>query len=163
MLGQNLLSKTVENMLQEAVQAELYASHLYKSLANQLQRIGYFGAQKHFLNESADELTHYQKLADFLNDMGSMANLPALDPITDKVGTLSDAIEIAYETELQLGKDYERWFKACAEAPMVQQALLFFLEQQRTSVGEYGDLLARLARAGTNEAALLIIDNELGE
>lgn len=163
MLGQNLLSKPVEALLQEAVQSELYASHLYKSLANQLQRMGYFGAQKYFLSESSEELTHYQKLADLLNDMGAMANLPSLDPIKDKVGSLSDAIEIAYETELQLGKDYERWFKACAEAPLVQQRLLEFLEIQRTSIGEYADWLARLARAGTNEAAILLIDQELGE
>lgn len=163
MLTQNLLPKPIETMLQEAVQSELYASHLYKSLANQLQRIGYFGAQKHFLSEAADELEHYQKLADFLNDMGSIAQLPALDPIMDKVATLTDAMEIAYETELQLGKDYERWYKAASDMPLVQQALLFFLEQQRTSIGEYGDWLSRLDRAGANEAAILLIDQELGE
>lgn len=163
MLGKNLLAKPIEAMLQEAVQAELYASHLYKSMANQLQRIGYFGAQKFFAGESANELTHYQKHADFLNDRGAIANLPALEPITDKVMTLNDAIEIAYETELQLGSDYERWYKGCASDVTVQQFLLQFLEEQRKSVGEYGDLLARLARAGTNEAALFMIDTELGE
>ena len=163
MLVKNLLDKSIEANLQEAVQSELYASHLYKSLANQLQRIGYFGAQKHFLNEAADELTHYQKLADFLNDRGSVAGLPALEHITDRVVTLRDAIEIAYETELQLGNDYDRWYASASKDPTVQQFLLFYLEQQRTSVGEYGDLLARLDRAGTNEAALLLIDQELGE
>lgn len=163
MLGQNLLAKPIENLLQEAVQSELYASHLYKSLANQLQRIGYFGAQKHFLSESSEELTHYQKLADFMNDMGALANLPALEPISDKVATLADAIEIAYETELQLGKDYERWYKAAAEAPMVQQRLLEFLEIQRTSIGEYGDLLSRLKLVEGDKAGLILIDQELGE
>ena len=156
----NLLSKTTEAMLNEAVQSELYASHLYKHLANQLQRIGYFGAQKHFASEAADELEHYQKLADLMNDMGSVAKVPMLEAITDKVASLRDALEIAYETELQLGQDYERWYKD--SPPMVQQALHFFLEQQRTSIGEYGDWLARLDRAGQNEAAILMIDNELG-
>lgn len=159
----NLLSKQTEAMLNEAVQAELYASHLYKHLANQLQRLGYFGAQKHFASESADELAHYQKLADLMNDMGSVAKLPMLEAITDKVATLRDALEIGYETEMQLGADYERWFKGLADAPMVQQALLFFLEQQRTSIGEYGDWITRLDRAGQNEAAILLIDQELGE
>ena len=158
----NLLSKQTEAMLNEAVQAELYASHLYKHLANQLQRIGYFGAQKFFAGESADELGHYQKLADLMNDMGSVAKLPMLEAITDKVTSLRDALEIGYETELQLGTDYERWFKGCADAPMVQQALLHFLEVQRSSIGEYGDWLTRLDRAGDNEAAILIIDKELG-
>lgn len=158
----NLLSKQTEAMLNEAVQAELYASHLYKHLANQLQRIGYFGAQKHFASESADELTHYQKLADLMNDMGSVASVPMLEAITDKVTSLRDALEIAYETELQLGADYERWFKGCADAPLVQQALLQFLDIQRSSIGEYADRLTRLDRAGQNEAAILLIDQELG-
>lgn len=157
-----LLSKQAEAMLNEAVQSELYASHLYKHLSNQLQRIGYFGAQNHFASESADELGHYQKLADIMNDLGSAAAIPTIDAITDKVGSLRDALEIAYETEMQLGADYERWYKGCADAPLVQQALLQFLDIQRTSIGEYGDWLTRLDRAGQNEAAIILIDNELG-
>ncbi len=158
----NLLSKQTEAMLNEAVQAELYASHLYKHLANQLQRIGYFGAQKFFAGESSDELEHYQKLADLMNDMGSVAKVPMLEAITDPVKSLRDALEIGYDTELQLGKDYERWFKGCADTPLVQQALLEFLGIQRHSIGEYADLLTRLARAGDNEAAILLIDQEMG-
>lgn len=158
-----MLTKQIEAMLNEAVQSELYASHLYKHIANQVQRLGYFGAQKFFAAESADELEHYQKLADLMNDMGSVAKVPALEAITDPVASLRDALEIAFETEMQLGKDYERWFKGCADAPMVQQALHFFLEQQRKSAGEYRDLITRMDRAGANEAAILLIDQELGE
>lgn len=157
-----MLTKQIEAMINEAVQAELYASHLYRYMANQMQRIGYFGAQKYFLAEASDELEHYQKLADLLNDMGSVAKTPMLEAITDKVGSLRDAIQAAFETEMQLGTDYERWFKGAADAPLVQQALLFFLEQQRKSSGEYRDWLTRLDRAGQNEAAILMIDNELG-
>jgi ferritin len=163
MLVKSLLSKPIEAMLNEAVQSELYASHLYKHVANQLQRIGYFGAQKFFAGESADELTHYQRHADFLNDRGTVAKVPMLEAITDPVASLRDALEVAYETELQLGKDYDRWYKASSDDPTVQQYLLQFLEIQRKSVGEYGDLLARMDRAGTNEAAILMIDTELGE
>jgi len=157
-----MLTKQIEAMLNEAVQAELYASHLYKHVANQLQRLGYFGAQKFFAGESADELEHYQKLADLMNDMGSVAKVPMLEAMSDPVASLRDALEIAFATEAQLGKDYERWFKGCADAPMVQQALHFFLEQQRKSAGEYRDWLTRLDRAGSNEAAILMIDNEMG-
>jgi ferritin len=46
---------------------------------------------------------------------------------------------------------------------MTAQFLLQFLEIQRKSIGEYGDLLARLQIADDNAAALLMIDNELGQ
>ena len=155
-----LISQNEESLLNEAVAAELYASNLYKHVANQLQRLGYFGAQKFFLAESAGELEHYQRLADYLNDRGTVAKIPQVDAITDTVKSLRDAIEIAYDTEVQLGEDYERWYKKCDRA-VTQQFLLFYLEEQRKAVGEFGDLLARLDRAGNDNAALLIFDKEM--
>ena len=163
MLTKSLVSKTVESILNEAVHSELYAAQLYRHVANQLQRIGYFGGQKFFAGESADELTHYQRHADYLNDRGTVAKIPVIEAIADPVKGLGDALELAYETELQLGRDYERWYKACADDLTTQRHLLFFLEEQQTSVGKYGDLLARMARAGANEAAILLIDQEMGE
>ena len=157
----NLLKKETEAILNRAVKSELYASHLYKHVANQMQRIGYFGAQKFFAGESADELEHYQKIADYMNDRGAMAATPALEACNEKPGTLMDAIELGYETELQLANDYESWYKTC-NCVMTQQFLLQFLELQRKSVGEYGDLLARLRLVKGDQAGMLLIDKELG-
>ena len=53
MLPKMIISADCKKMLDEAVHSELYASNLYKHIANQLQRIGYFGATKFFLKESA--------------------------------------------------------------------------------------------------------------
>lgn len=157
----NLLKKETQDILNKAVKSELYASHLYKHVANQMQRIGYFGAQKFFAGESADELEHYQKIADYMNDRGAMASTPALEACNEMPRTLKDAIELGYETELQLASDYEVWFKTC-NCVMTQQFLLQFLELQRKSVGEYGDLLARLRLVEGDKAGMLLIDKELG-
>jgi ferritin len=46
-----IISTELKNMLDDAVHSELYASNLYKHIANQLQRIGYLGATKFFLKE----------------------------------------------------------------------------------------------------------------
>ena len=98
----NLLDKATEDMLNKAVHAELYASHLYRHVANQMQRVGFFGTQKFFAGESADELTHYQRIADYMNDRGAMAKVPALEACTETVGDMVEAIELGYETERQL-------------------------------------------------------------
>lgn len=158
----NLLKKETESVLNRAVAAELYASHLYKHLANQMQRMGYFGAQKFFASESSDELEHYQKIADFMNDSGSMAQTPSLPACNESISSLRDAIELAYETELQLANDYESWYKSCSSV-ITQQFLLQFLEKQRKAVGEYGDIISRLDRVGSDECGILIIDKELSE
>ena len=162
-MPKSLLSPEVKACLDEAVHAELYAANLYKHLANQLQRLGYFGAQKFFLAESASELEHYQIHANYQNDSGTVAGIPAIEAMDEPIGTLRDAIEAAYDTELQLEKDYIRWYSACTKDPVTAEFLLQFLRGQRKSVGEYGDLLARLDLAGDDRAALLQIDNELGK
>jgi ferritin len=158
-----IISSDLKSMLDDAVHSELFASNLYKHIANQVQRLGYFGTQKFFLRESADELVHYQKHVDFQNDVGTVAAVPTIEAMTDPVKTLSDAIELGYETELDLYNSYKEWYGQAAKDPVVQQFLLQFLEIQRTSVGEYGDLLARIQLVDGDKAGMLLIDQELGE
>ena len=140
----SLLSKDMKEGLNDAVQVELQQSSLWKSLANQMQRLGYFGSQKYFLAESAEELTHYQMHVEFMNDMGDCADLPKIDAVNDKVKTIGDALEIVYEIELDVYNQYKDFYeKAASEDVVVAQYLLQFLEIQRKAVGHYGDLLAK--------------------
>jgi ferritin len=157
-----IISADCKKMLDEAVHSELYASNLYKHIANQLQRLGYFGASKFFLNESADELKHYQLHVEFQNDVGTVAKVPMIEAMNETIETFSDAIETGYETELELLTNYQSWYLEAADDPIVQQFLLQFLEIQRTSVGEYGDLLARIQLVDQDKAGMLLIDQELG-
>jgi ferritin len=157
-----IISTELKNMLDDAVHSELYASNLYKHIANQLQRIGYFGATKFFLKESKEELKHYQLHAQFQNDVGTVATVPAIEAMTDSVKSFSDAMELAYETELELYNTYKSMYSQTSSDPVVQQFLLQFLEFQRTSVGEYGDLLARIQVVDQDKAGMLLIDQELG-
>lgn len=137
----SILKPAIKVMLQEAVYNELYASMLYKQVANNMQRIGMFGAQKFFLNESADELKHCQILVDYFNDMGDMADIPALPNLSEKAFTdIGSALYTAYETELALLNKYVAWYEK-ADC-VTEQFLLQFIEIQRTSVGEFGDLIA---------------------
>jgi ferritin len=162
MLPKMIISADCKKMLDEAVHSELYASNLYKHIANQLQRLGYFGASKFFLNESADELKHYQLHVEFQNDVGTVAKVPMVEAMNETIETFSDAIETGYETELELLTNYQSWYLEAADEPIVQQFLLQFLEIQRTSVGEYGDLLSRIQLVDQDKAGMLLIDQELG-
>jgi ferritin len=140
----SLLSPAMKKGMQDAVYVELYQSNLWKSLANQLQRLGLFGSQKYFLAESAEELTHYQMHVEFMNDMGDCADLPKIDAVTDKVTDIGDALEIGYNTELDVYNQYKEFYdKAADEDVSVAQYILQFIEIQRKAVGHYGDLLAK--------------------
>lgn len=161
MAVKSLLNSQVTAYLDKAIHSEMFASHLYQHLANQMQRIGYFGAQKFFLSESADELKHYRKHVDYYNDRGSVAPVPTVEEMSDTVKTLRDAVELAYETEKQLGDDYASWYSECKDV-ITCQFLLQFLEIQRKSIGEYGDLIAMLDLAKDDPSALMMVDKHMG-
>ena len=137
-MKQKLIPANVESMLQQAVYEELYASHLYKHITNQLQALGYFGASKYFSGEYSQETGHYQSLADYLNDVGYVAEIPALDAIDEPVNSLLNAVQLAYDTEVGLMEKYSEWYQK--SDPVTQQRLLKFIKIQRESAGELADL-----------------------
>ena len=144
MLVKSMLNAEMKKGLQQSIYWELYQSNLWKSLANQLQRLGLFGSQKYFLAESAEELTHYQIIVEFMNDMGDCADLPKIEAIEDKVKNIGDALDIGYETETDVYNHYKDFAKdALKEDLAVYSFLQQFIDIQVKAVGAYGDLLAK--------------------
>lgn len=156
-----IISDSDLSIIDQAIAEELKVQQLYRHLSNQMKRVGFFGASKHFKSASDEEGEHYQKLADFLNDRGSFATLPEITSFGDEVGSLRLAIETAYQAEYQLGLKYSNWYNQTTD-PILKEFFLFFLGEQRSATGEYGDLIARLDIARDNPAALLMIDEKLG-
>lgn len=141
-----LLSPTALQWFDKSAESEMYAHFLYQYIANQIQRLGLFGAQKYFLKESVDELSHYNILVGYVNDMGGCLGTPAVPKITDSIKNISDALEIAYETELSLLNQYKEFYNTIEEEDAATAVFLNqFLSIQTKSVGEYGDLIARLS------------------
>jgi ferritin len=160
----NLLSPSMKKGLQKAIYAELYQSNLWKHIANNLQRLGYFGGQKYFLAESAEELTHYQVFVDFINDMGDVADVPKIDAIEDEIDSMAAALQVAYDMELDVYNQYKKLYEEaededCAVGIFLQQ----FVTIQLKAVGAYGDLISRYNRCGTNESAILEFDRYLSK
>ena len=156
----SLLSPDDRIRIQEAVQKELATSNLYKSIANQMQMQGWFGAQKYFDEESSHEIDHYHLWREFLNDRGDIAEIPTIKAITTKAAGIHEAFKIAYQTELELEQFYSTMCEE-TEDEVLEERLLEFTRIQKSSIGELGDYLARLDLCQGNPAALLIFDESL--
>jgi len=154
-----LISNDCIDKFNQALYQEMYVSHLYRHIANQLQILGYLGSYKFFKHESEEEIEHYQKIADFLNDVGVLAEMPMIDKCDEKIEGIVDAIEVAYESEVSLLEFYTDFYKTAD--PTCQQILLEFIEIQRKSAGLYGDYSARLAVINGDTCGLIIFDQEL--
>jgi ferritin len=151
-----LTSQEVE-MINKLGVEELTASQTYLHLSNTMKTIGFFGAEKFFMNESNSEREHYNKLEAFMNDMNEQIEVRTLQAVNIEIDDLMEAFEHALEMETNLLGQYEEAYKK--SSPKLQALIHHFLELQVESVGEYGDLIARLSR--TNEP--ILIDQELGK
>lgn len=162
-MKKELISKKLKSALDELAQLELYNSHLYKHLANVCQKMGYFGAQKHFLKESAEEVEHYQKVVDFINDGGLLVDIGSVDAVSVTAKTLGDLLEAAYNQEVVTEDKYSELASMCmGDDHVVYDFAIHVLQHQRKSVGEYGDLIARYETVKDNTSGILTIDKELG-
>lgn len=160
---QPLLKQEVKALLDKSIASELYASNLYKHIAAQMQRAGYFGTQKWFEKESADELKHYEIIRNYLNDMGCIAAMPQIDAITDTTGGIGSALELAYSTELMLLNQYRDIYEAVEDEMsdcITANFLLQFLTIQVKAVGQYGDLISRFEK---NPSDVLYFDHYMGK
>jgi len=158
-----LLDTDCVSMFEKAMKYELLNAQVYRHLWSQMQDIGYKGASKYFLAEIADEEAHFQKHVNFLNDMGIAVDVPIVVAQKGKVSTLKDALVMAYEMEVDLLKYYREFAKEEGmEYPEILEHLMFYLNVQRTTVGEYGDLLARLELVKDDTCGILLIDQEMG-
>lgn len=161
-MKKSLISESCLKKLNKALAYELGHFYLYTLLANKMQTYGYFGAQKYFLAESDEEKTHYQKHVDFINNLGAEAVLPQLTPETDKAETLYDAINIAYDNELDLLNYYKKIYKEeVSENPEISEHLNFYLKTQVDAVGFYGDILAMFESEKDNKNICMVIDHKL--
>lgn len=156
---EKLLSDSEKKELNKFVKLELTASHVYHHLATRMKTLGYFGAEKFFSAEAANEVTHFQKLIQFANNLGAELDIPSLDAATSGVKTIQEALSMAYEMESDLLTAYESSADSTSITLKVRLLLQDYVNHQVESVGEYADLLVRCNIA----TDMLLFDQELAK
>ncbi|MFO7978923.1 MAG: ferritin [Bacteroidales bacterium] len=74
-----MLQKKLENILNEQVAKESYASQLYLSMASWVETKGYAGISEWFYAQAEEERMHMLKIVRFINERGGHAVVPALE------------------------------------------------------------------------------------
>jgi len=140
------LPKEVVDVLTPRIGDEHKAFYFYKSASNWCNEKGYFKAAKFFAAESADELTHSEKLEKFIRDWNVIPELNTIEkPVLEFEG-LVDIIEQAYEMEYDL---YEAYEQSSKEVFKIGDLCAFDLLQefrtiQKESVAQYSNFLNQL-------------------
>ena len=155
------LDPTIVSALEARLKDEYTAHLIYKNAANWCKNVNYKHAAAFFEAEAADELTHAQKLQDYLTQWNVLPQIPVC-AVPNTLTSLVDCINVAYEFEYALLKSYSDLQNAMdgphpATFNFVQQ----FVDIQNESVGVFSDLLNGLMLVDvTNRLDLLVFEGE---
>jgi ferritin len=164
-MKKQLIQDAIKESLDNVARLELFNAYLYNVAAAVAKSAGLFGIALKFSRESDDEVQHHRDVVEYLNQRGCLfvpgeITAPVL---TDE--TIKGLITAAYNQEVLTEKAYIELGSLALNTGVhaTYQFVHEVLEHQTASVGEYADLIARIEQAATNEAALLLIDQEIGK
>ena len=135
------LSEKVVNILTDRIKDEYTAHYFYRAASNWCQDRNYKKAFEFFKNEAVDELTHAEKLQEYMADFNIIAEIPQA-PTKHNFESLVQVIEGAYKMELGLMKEYNKNSQDLfGEDITTFDFLTEFREIQKGAVVEYNDLI----------------------
>ena len=159
--GTPITPKTLDGSIVSAMEARLkdeYTAHLiYKNAANWCKNVGYVKAAAFFEAEAADELTHAQKLQDYMIQWNVLPQIPvATIPNTNK--SLIDCINGAYTFEYNLLQSYSQiQLEVEGMHPATFNFIQEFVDIQNHSVGVFSDLLNAIVLVDYNNKLDLLM------
>lgn len=139
------LSPEVMAVLSPLAEIEYNQSSFYIQLAAIANRLGFYKAERYFLDESLEERTHFLKHYEYIQGMGSEFQVPAMSKPETSAKSLYELNEKALNMEETVTDAYRAASKKLMELdPITFAHLQWFVNIQIEAVKFYMDACAKL-------------------
>jgi ferritin len=160
-----MISKTLQNAINNQIQAEMYSSYLYLSMSAYSEMNNFLGAAKWFKIQSEEEWGHAMKFYRFLIERSGKVTLKAIDEPQHDFKSLLGAFEetLTHEKKVTalINKLYEQSIKENDYASQI--FLQWFITEQVEEEANAVAIIERIKMVGEKASSLLWIDKELGK
>lgn len=160
-----MINDTVLKALNDQINNELYSAYMYLALATYFNRKALTGFANWMLWQSREELEHAKKLYDFMDDNDAPIEFREIRRPRAEFESPEDAMRTALEAEQdnteQINDLYELAVNNKDHATEV--LMQWFIQEQVEEEKNARTLLERLRLAGSDKAALLMLDMELAK
>ena len=161
------LDSRLASALQTQMNRELFASLTYKQMRADLRLAGWYGFHKFMHSQENDELKHARCFDHFLSERGVR---PVFTTVQPQPILYSPENPLYYfEAALELEENFWSYLNDIyqmsedVDDPDTCTLLYKFIDEQHDSVDGLKHIVQKLKRAGTDQAALLIIDKKVQE
>lgn len=158
-----MISKQMTEALTDQVNAELYSAYMYMAMSSYASYKGYRGAANWFFVQAQEEVSHAQKIYNYINSVGEHAVMKAIEAPPAEYDSLQAMFEatLAHEQKVTaLINDLAN----LAESEKDHATAIFlqwFVSEQVEEEENVNEILGQLDLAGASGGGLFMIDKEL--
>ena len=159
-----MLNPTIQDALNQQINLEFSSSYAYLAMAAYFESTHLTGFASWMRVQSQEENIHAMKLFDHMHDRGGRAALQSIpQPKLDFTSPL-EAFESALHNEQKVTAAINNLYDLASKANdhATQVMLQWFINEQVEEEKNAGQTVDRLKLAGDSAAALLILDQQLG-
>lgn len=160
-----MLSKLVQNKINEQINNELFSSYSYLAMAAYCAHEQFNGSAQWLRIQSQEEHAHAMRLYDFLINRGGRVKLEPIKKPKRKFDSIVSVFEHVLEQEqtvtAQIDSLFELAFQEKAFAALVE--LEWFVQEQVEEEKNARDVLHKFKLVHEDPASLLDLDSTLGE
>jgi len=160
-----MMSKTMQDALNEQMKHEFYSHYLYLSMSAFCDAANLPGLARWMRAQAQEEAKHALKIFDHLLDRGGRVELPQIDRPPSEFSSPREVFEQAHKHEQHVTASINRVYGlAMDERDFASRVFLDWFVQEQVEEEKTSGLLAEQMRmVGDDRPGLLMLDRELGQ
>ena len=157
------MTEKLQKELNVQINAEMWSSNLYLSMAFYLKNKGLDGCANWLMKQSQEELNHAYEIADYLSKRGEKAEVGMVDVVPTGWGDVAEVFKNVYDHECHVSKLIDELVDvASAEKDKATQDFLWgFVREQVEEEATAQGIVDKIKKAG--DAGIFFIDSQLGQ
>ncbi len=159
-----MLSKKMQDALNDQANYEAFASSAYLAMAAWCESQGLAGCAFFFYEQSREETTHYLKMFKYVSEAGGRAKVGTVKGPQADFKDVLDAFKTAMGHEKEVTKRINKLMsQAVSEKDYATQGFLqWYVEEQLEEENLFQGILDKFKLAGKDKPNLLILDQAVG-
>ena len=160
-----MIKVKIQDSLNKQLNAELYSSYLYLSMAAYFESVSLKGFANWMRVQAQEELMHAIKVYDYLHERGGRVVLTSINAPVSKWDTPLAAFEHVYQHEQKVTTLINNLVNlVISEADHATHNFLqWFVAEQVEEESSAVDIVQKLRLLGEDRSGLFILDQELGQ
>lgn len=157
-----MLSKPMQDAINEQIKNELYSAYLYLSMAAHFESTNLPGFAHWMKIQATEEAKHAMKFFEYVNERGGKVTLKAIDQPPSEFKSPVDIFKGAYAHEQKITATIHKLYeRALKENDYPSQVMLqWYIKEQVEEEKNAESIIEQLKMAGDSSAALLMADRQ---